>query len=70
MESKPSHRQTEQTIRIVSFPLPIRKASFPIGKRSKLSKTNGVYSINGKIKCPLFGEEESLDREEKIKRKT
>ena len=27
-------------------------------------------AINGKIKCPLFGEEESLDREEKIKRKT
>ena len=26
--------------------------------------------INGKIKCPLLGEEESLDREEKIKRKT
>jgi len=29
-----------------------------------------IYPINGKIKCPLFGEEESLDREEKIKRKT
>lgn len=28
------------------------------------------YIINGKIKCPLLGEEESLDREEKIKRKT
>ena len=40
--------------------------SFPSFKKIPLFH----LSINGKIKCPLLGEEESLDREEKIKRKT
>ena len=38
--------------------------------RRKSDEKKDDFDINGKIKCPLFGEEESLDREEKIKRKT
>ena len=42
---------------------PVAFIYWPNGNRNVSS------GINGKIKCPLFGEE-SLDREEKIKRKT
>ena len=38
MESKLSHRQTQQTIKIVGYPLPILKTSFPISKISQLSR--------------------------------